>query len=288
MKTLLFTRQYQRYAMLQHLYRTILLVLLVLFASSAMAGDSAMVKLQVIDKSNNEAIPFANVVAYQDGVQVNVGTTNMDGEFIFRNLPPGKYDFKAVYVGYQAQEIKGVNLAAGRTSTLSLKLSGSDILTLCYVTCCCYCGNYYDDKTENWWPKLWTPYREMYKEWKEKKERKLARKAMQKKQTISQEEPIIDNIASDSIPVARDEQSLPIEKEIKIYPNPSSGVVYIESGKSLQNLSVMNEEGKTVKEIYQQGFHTEINLQGLSNGMYYIAYVDDGIRVTKKIVLVNE
>ncbi|MBK7668293.1 MAG: carboxypeptidase regulatory-like domain-containing protein [Sphingobacteriaceae bacterium] len=112
---------------------------------------------------------FANVVVYQNGVQVAVATTDMEGRCAFKNLVPGKYDFKAIYIGYMAQEIKRVDVFAEKTTWLNIKLKGGNFT----MTCCCSCFCY-DDRTENWWPKLWTPYREAYKAWKEKKEKKQA------------------------------------------------------------------------------------------------------------------
>ena len=71
--------------------------LLVCSFNSFAQNNSGGIKVTLKDKSNNEAIPFANVVAYQNGVQVGVATTNMDGEAIIKPLAPGKYDVKAAY-----------------------------------------------------------------------------------------------------------------------------------------------------------------------------------------------
>ncbi len=94
---------------------------------SALAQNkTGAIKVLLKDKGNNEAIPFANVVATQGGVQVGVGTTNMDGECIIKPLTPGKYDVKGVYVGYQASEIKGVLVGEGRTAYITIALSNGD------------------------------------------------------------------------------------------------------------------------------------------------------------------
>lgn len=89
-------------------------------------NNTGAIKVTLKDKGNNEAIPFANVVAYQGGVQVGVGTTNMDGECIIKPLPPGKYDVKGVYVGYQAQEYKGVLVGEGKTAYIEIALSNGE------------------------------------------------------------------------------------------------------------------------------------------------------------------
>ena len=68
-------------------------------------NDNGAIKITLQDKNTKEAIPFANVVAYKDGVQVGVATTNMDGEAFIKPLAPGKYTVKGIYVGYQATEV---------------------------------------------------------------------------------------------------------------------------------------------------------------------------------------
>ena len=89
------------------------LVLVVFTGLAAWAQDGA-IKVILQDKATKEAIPFANVVAYRDGVQIGVATTNMDGEAMIKPLSPGKYTVKGVYVGYQASEIKDIIVGDGK------------------------------------------------------------------------------------------------------------------------------------------------------------------------------
>lgn len=105
-----------------------LAVVLVIFVSlSALAqNDNGAIKVVLQDKSTKEAIPFANVVAYKDGVQVGVATTNMDGEAFIKPLSPGKYMVKGVYVGYQAAEIKDVVVGEGKTAYVTISLSNGE------------------------------------------------------------------------------------------------------------------------------------------------------------------
>ena len=151
------------------------------------------------------------------------------------------------------------------------------------VTCCCTCYCY-EDRTENWWPKLWTPYREMYKEWKEKKERKLA-KQVKKNEIKLSEEPDEYGIA-DSIETARIAIVEEMAKEIKIYPNPASDVLHIEANQALQDLIIRDESGKVVREEVMRSSATDINLQGFSSGIYYLNYFVNGKSESKKIVVI--
>ena len=111
--------------MLRKIYFSI--VTLLLAGSFAVAQNtSGGIKVLLKDKSNGESIPFANVVAYQNGVQVGVGTTDMEGYATIKPLSPGKYDVKGVYVGYQAQEMKGVNVSESKTSYITISLENGD------------------------------------------------------------------------------------------------------------------------------------------------------------------
>jgi hypothetical protein len=105
----------------------LLAVLMVFMGLSAVAqNDNGAIKVLLQDKTTKEAIPFANVVAYKDGVQVGVATTNMDGEAFIKPLSPGKYTVKGVYVGYQSLEIKDVVVGEGKTAYVTLGLSNGE------------------------------------------------------------------------------------------------------------------------------------------------------------------
>jgi hypothetical protein len=89
-------------------------------------GDNGAIKIILQDNATKEKIPFANVVAYKDGVQVGVATTNMDGEAFIKPLSPGKYTVKGVYVGYQANKVEGVVVGEGKTAYVTIGLSNGE------------------------------------------------------------------------------------------------------------------------------------------------------------------
>lgn len=111
--------------MLRKIYFSI--VTLLIAGSAAIAQNTGgAIKVLLRDKSNGESIPFANVVAYQGGVQVGVATTDMDGYAIIKPLTPGKYDVKGVYVGYQAQEVKGIIVGESKTAYITIDLNNGE------------------------------------------------------------------------------------------------------------------------------------------------------------------
>lgn len=72
-----------------------LLFILIAFSTMAQKGR---VEGKVIDKSNKEAVPFANVQI----VGTTIGAvTDLDGKFIITGLKPGYINLKITYVGYK-------------------------------------------------------------------------------------------------------------------------------------------------------------------------------------------
>ncbi len=79
--------------MLRNFYFSIV-AFLFLGASAFAQNTNGAIKVLLKDKTTGETIPFANIVAYQNGVQVGVATTDMDGYAMIKPLAPGKYDIQ--------------------------------------------------------------------------------------------------------------------------------------------------------------------------------------------------
>lgn len=114
--------------MLKNLYFSIVTFLFMGLGAFAQNTNGA-IKVLLKDKTTGEAIPFANVVAYQNGQQVGVATTDMDGYAMIKPLAPGKYDVKGVYVGYKPKESKGVVVRESSTTQLPLDLDNDGGVT---------------------------------------------------------------------------------------------------------------------------------------------------------------
>ena len=64
----------------------------VTFAYSQVGQGS--IKGKVIDTETGDPLPFVNVAIEQNGNLVTGGTTDFDGKYMIKSLPPGKYDIK--------------------------------------------------------------------------------------------------------------------------------------------------------------------------------------------------
>lgn len=64
-------------------------------------------------------------------------------------------------------------------------------------------------------------------------------------------------------------------KKIKIYPNPSSGIVFIESKKIIEKIEIYNSIGLLINTI--QPDNNKINIEEYENGFYLIKIIDDSM-----------
>lgn len=73
--------------------------------------------------------------------------------------------------------------------------------------------------------------------------------------------------------------------EIRFYPNPTSGVFYIESDEKLQEMNIYDVTGKQIYNMKEQGFNGNIDLSAHSNGIYTLAVFTDKSSFVQKIIL---
>lgn len=94
----------------------------------AFAQSGGTIKGKMIDKSNNEPLPFANIVVFKGGAQVAGTMTDMDGKYTVSALTPGSYEIQASYVGYQPVKMSGIVVNDGKITFSDIKAGqGIDI-----------------------------------------------------------------------------------------------------------------------------------------------------------------
>jgi hypothetical protein len=94
------------------------------FGSLAVAQNNpGSIKVLLVDEKK-EPIPFANVVVYSGATQIATGTTDIDGYAFIKQLNAGKYDVKAVYVGYQTKTISGLQVNNDKVTYYTIPMSG--------------------------------------------------------------------------------------------------------------------------------------------------------------------
>ena len=106
------------------MFRKVLMTIgLLLMANIVLAQGT--IKGTIIDPKTKEPVPFANVVAKQDGKQIKGTQTDMDGNFTIRPLPVGQYDIQASCVGYNTYTREGFTVKASGISPCNIELTQS-------------------------------------------------------------------------------------------------------------------------------------------------------------------
>lgn len=71
---------------------------------------------------------------------------------------------------------------------------------------------------------------------------------------------------------------------LKIYPNPSDGLLNISNTAVIDNITITDMNGRVVKNIALEAREGQINISDLSQGIYILNITSDGKSFTKKIV----
>ncbi len=105
--------------------RKLLLTVIVLTVTLTAWSQSGTMKGKVTDKETKEPIPFANVVIELGGKIINGGTTDFEGNYNIKPIPPGRYDVKVTYVGYKNLMVQGVIINADKIRFLDVVLEST-------------------------------------------------------------------------------------------------------------------------------------------------------------------
>ena len=103
-----------------------ILILLILLQFPIIAGVTGKLIGTVKDSQTGELLIGANVIL--EGTSLG-GATNVDGQFVILNIPPGNYRVKVSYLGYETTVIEGVKIIVDQTTELLLELNPQSIQT---------------------------------------------------------------------------------------------------------------------------------------------------------------
>lgn len=114
-----------------NLFRPLLLAAILLISNLSIAQDGS-IKGKALDDETGEVMPFINVTLHRGDSVVNGATSDFDGVFSIKPLPPGRYNLKAQFVGYTAVEIRDIIVRADRITFVDVKMR-ADAVTLSEV-----------------------------------------------------------------------------------------------------------------------------------------------------------
>lgn len=106
--------------------KCLLLFLALIFSvnSNSLAGTTGKIAGKVTDKITGEALPFVNITV--EGTNYGAAT-DLDGNYVMLNIPPGKYSLKAQYIGYQPVLVQDIQVSIDLTSTINFELGESAV-----------------------------------------------------------------------------------------------------------------------------------------------------------------
>ena len=73
-----------------------------------------------------------------------------------------------------------------------------------------------------------------------------------------------------------------IQPELKLFPNPTTGKLKVDSEFNVQRIAVMSQSGTLIKEYYKG---TELDLSNLPKGVYFIKVYTDKDLIMSAVIL---
>ena len=104
--------------------KRLLFTLCIVLASWSLAlAQQGRLKGVITDKDTGEPVAFANVVLENGGTQVGGASTDFDGNYDINPIPPGTYDLRATFVGYNTFLMKGVVISGNKITFQDIQMS---------------------------------------------------------------------------------------------------------------------------------------------------------------------
>ena len=114
----------------QGMFRNLLMTLAIVLATSVLAfAQQGRLKGKVTDETG-QPVSFANIVLEKGGTMIGGATSDFDGNYDINPIPPGTYDLKASFVGYNNYVLNGIVIPANKITDWNIKMqSGAISLT---------------------------------------------------------------------------------------------------------------------------------------------------------------
>jgi outer membrane receptor for ferrienterochelin and colicin len=99
-------------------------ILSILASHFTLAGTTGKLTGKVTDAKTNESLPFVNITLM--GTSLGAAT-DIDGNYVILNIPPGNYKVRAQSVGYQPVIMENISISIDLTTKLDFSLNSSMI-----------------------------------------------------------------------------------------------------------------------------------------------------------------
>ena len=95
-------------------------ILIALSPVAIWAGQTGKISGKIIDSSTDEPMPGVNVVL--EGTNLGAAT-DLEGEYVILNVPPGTYALRTSMIGYGPQKVVNVKVSVDLTTRIDVQLS---------------------------------------------------------------------------------------------------------------------------------------------------------------------
>ena len=236
------------------LKRTIILFLLFLLKNTIGTAQNNSIQIEVKDKKSHEYLPFANVqIRSQTGCFKNT-TTDLAGKADVTGLLPGTYSVEIFYLGYE-RDSSSIVIRSGKPKTVTIEMVTAAIICSEVVIV----ANTNTDVTYNIirCGRGCFPWIEMY--------------PLSKMDSVNEE--VQNKMATPTI---------------KCYPNPTTGMLYVEPIEQIKELYVVDVSGKLIAQYnLQEEQKMTLDLSEYAPGIYFLSYLNEGKFYSEKVIVVH-
>jgi len=78
---------------------------------------------KITDSKSGEPLIGANVIVLLEGIQKGGAMTDVNGNYTIKPIPPGNYNIRATYIGYNDVIVQGYFIPSGKISNQDIKMS---------------------------------------------------------------------------------------------------------------------------------------------------------------------
>ncbi len=101
------------------IFRPLIISLSFLALSALLQAGNGKISGKVSDAKSGDALPGVNV--YIEGLSLGAAT-DIEGEYVILNIPPGDYTLRASYIGYKSFRIEHLRVSTDQTTTQNFSL----------------------------------------------------------------------------------------------------------------------------------------------------------------------
>jgi outer membrane receptor protein involved in Fe transport len=108
--------------------KNLLLTLGIVLMSCTLAfSQQGRLQGKVFEKDSREPVAFANIILENGGTIVGGATSDFDGNYVINPIPPGKYDLKATFVGFNPVTVRGITITGNQITFYDIAMVSSSI-----------------------------------------------------------------------------------------------------------------------------------------------------------------